>query len=164
MGPMTGATHDPAHRDPLPASAGEPSTAALRYGYAGLLPFVGGAVLVWLVRAELRAHVALALATYGAVIVSFLGGIHWGLAMGPAAGSPGRFGWAMVPPLVAWVGVLMPPSAGLVVMGVMLVVCYLADRRLYLSTGHARWLTLRFRLSAVAALSCFLAAAGVPTA
>jgi hypothetical protein len=34
------------------------------------------------------------------------------------------------------------------------------DRRLYSLHGLARWLTLRFRLSAVAAVSCFLGAAG----
>ena len=66
----------------------------------------------------------------------------------------------MVPSLVAWLAVLMPPSAGLVIHGVMLVVCYLVDRRVYPAQGLERWLTLRFRLSAVAALSCFLGAAG----
>ena len=86
----------------------------------------------------------LGLAAYGATIVSFLGGIHWGV----------------VPTFGAWVGVMMPPSAGLVVPGAMLVACYAVDRRLYPRHGLQRWLTLRFRLSAVAALCCFLAAAG----
>ena len=54
---------------------------ALRLGYAGLLPFVAGAGLVWLVRPEVHPYVALALSGYAAVILSFLGGIHWGLAM-----------------------------------------------------------------------------------
>ena len=54
----------------------------------------------------------------------------------------------------------MPPRAGLVLHGVMLVVCYLVDRRVYPVQGAAHWLTLRFRLSAVAGFCCFLAAAG----
>ena len=54
----------------------------------------------------------------------------------------------------------MPPRAGLVLHGVMLVVCYLVDRRVYPVQGAAHWLTLRFRLSSVAAFCCFLAAAG----
>jgi hypothetical protein len=62
--------------------------------------------------------------------------------------------------LVAWVALVMPPSAGLLVLGAMLIVCYAVDRRLYVAHGLQRWLLLRFRLSAVAALSCFLAAAG----
>ena len=62
--------------------------------------------------------------------------------------------------LLGWVAVMMPPHAGLVLHGVLLVVCYLVDRRVYPVQGAAHWLTLRFRLSSVAALSCFLAAAG----
>jgi len=54
----------------------------------------------------------------------------------------------------------MPPYSGLVVHGVMLVAGYLVDRRFYPQLGVAAWLTPRFRLSAVAALCCFLAAAG----
>ncbi len=48
-------------------------------GYAGLIPFVGMAMLLWLIDADLHPFVALALAGYGAAIVSFLGGIHLGL-------------------------------------------------------------------------------------
>ena len=51
-------------------------------------------------------------------------------------------------------------TAACVAFGVLLVVCYLVDRRVYPVQGAAHWLTLRFRLSSVAALSCFLAAAG----
>jgi len=46
-----------------------------------------------------------------------------------------------------------------VVQGLLLVGCYLVDRRLYPQQGAARWLTLRFRLSAVASLCCFIGAA-----
>jgi hypothetical protein len=55
---------------------------------------------------------------------------------------------------------MMPPSAGLVIHGIMLVACYAVDRRIYPAQGAAHWLVLRFRLSAVAALCCFIAAAG----
>ena len=54
----------------------------------------------------------------------------------------------------------MPAYAGLVVHGVMLIVCYLVDRRVYPAQGAGAWLTLRFRLTAVASLSCFIGAAG----
>ena len=55
---------------------------------------------------------------------------------------------------------MMPASAGLVIDGALLVACYLVDRKVYPVQGIARWLTLRFRLSAIASLSCFLGAAG----
>jgi hypothetical protein len=56
--------------------------------------------------------------------------------------------------------VVMPAYAGLVLQGAMLVACYLVDRRVYPGEGAGAWLTLRFRLTVVGALSCFLAAAG----
>jgi len=52
----------------------------------------------------------------------------------------------------------MPPFAGLAWLGFVLVLSYLADRTLYTRAGLQAWLTLRFRLSAVAALSCFVGA------
>jgi hypothetical protein len=121
---------------------------------------VAGAALVWLVHPEAHPYAVLALATYASVIVSFLGGIHWGVAFRQEQPDPRLLAWGVVPSLVAWVAVVMPPEAGLVVSGVMLAVCYAVDRRLYLAHGLARWLTLRFRLSAVASVSCFLGAAG----
>ncbi len=133
---------------------------ALRLGYAGLLPFVAGAVLVWLVRPEAHPYVALALSGYAAVIVSFLGGIHWGLAMRQPSPPLPWLVWGVVPSLVAWLAVLMPASAGLVVFGLALLACYAVDRRLYPAQGVAHWLSLRFRLSVVAAVCCFVGAAG----
>ena len=134
---------------------------ARRLGAAGLLPFAAGALLVWLVREpEAQGFVAQALSVYAALIVSFLGGIHWGLAFRHAEPPMPLLLWGVVPSLVAWPAVLMPAWSGLVVHGVMLVACYAVDRRLYVAEGVARWLTLRFRLSAVAALCCFIGAAG----
>ncbi len=151
---------------PLPPAdhpALHPTTtaAALWLGHAGLLPFVAGALLVWVGLApEQHAFVAGALSAYAALIASFLGGIHWGFGFRHSAPPASLFVWGVAPSLLAWPALLMPPHAGLVVHGVVLVLCYLVDRRVYPAQGAAHWLTLRFRLSAVAALACFLAAAG----
>lgn len=137
-----------------------PGPTALRLGYAGLLPFVLGAALVWLVRADAHPYVTLMLSCYAAVVLSFLGGVHWGLGMRLPQALPMVFAWGVAPGLAAWVAVVMPPYAGLVVHGVMLVACYLVDRRTYPALGAAPWLTLRFRCTVVASLSCFVGAAG----
>ena len=146
-----------------PAHAELPAVAR-HLGHAGLVPFAAGAALVWLVWPEAHPYTTLALSAYAAMIVSVLGGIHWGIGFRAAeAGEPAPaslFVWGIVPSLVAWLAVMMPPSAGLVIHALMLVVCYLVDRRVYPAHGLQRWLTLRFRLSAVAALSCLLGAAG----
>jgi hypothetical protein len=100
---------------------------AHRLAYAGLLPFVLGCLLIWLVvHPEAHAFISLALSAYAALIISFLGGIQWGLSF--ARGLPLR-------PSLIW-GI----AASLL--------------------GVSDWLTLRFRLTLVASLSCFLAAAG----
>lgn len=130
-------------------------------GYAGLIPLVGLALLIWLVARDLQAWVALALASYAALITSFLGGIHWGIGwsqLARATDAKVHFVWGVVPSLMAWPGLVMPPYAGLAWLGLVLIVCYLVDRRLYAQAGLGAWLTLRFRLSAVAALSCFIGA------
>lgn len=148
----------PAH--PAARPFANPGPVALKIGYAGLLPFLLGALLVWLVRADAHPYATLMLSCYAAVVLSFLGGVHWGLGMRQPDASPTVFWWGVLPGAAAWVGVMMPPYAGLVVHGVMLVACYLVDRRTYPLLGAAAWLTLRFRLTVVASLSCFVGAAG----
>ena len=142
-----------------------PTASALliqRLGNAGLAPFVLLAATVWLVDADLQPWAAMAMAAYAALIVSYLGGIHWGLAWkqpdAPAEQQRAHLWWGVAPSLVAWPGVLMPPHAGLVWLALALVLCYLVDRRLYPNAGVGHWLTLRFRLTAVATLSCLIAA------
>lgn len=136
------------------------SPVAKRLGYLALLPFIVGALLVWFVRPGAQPYVAAALSAYAAVVIALLGGIHWGFGFANADPEPGLFIWGVVPALVAFVAVLMPPYAGLVIHGVMLAACYLVDRNVYPQHGAGRWLVLRFRLSAGASLSCFIGAAG----
>jgi hypothetical protein len=147
-----------------------PSDAALArtLGQAGLIPFVLLAALLWLVDVDLQPWVAIAMAAYAALIIAFLGGIHWGIGWVMARQETGaasashhlrnHFLWGIVPSLLAWPGLLMPAFAGLAWLGFMLIVCYLADRTLYRRIGLEAWLTLRFRLSSIAALSCFIGA------
>jgi len=153
--------------DNLPGS--HPGPLADRLGYAGLAPFVGGVLLIWLLAGKEDTaplvFVIDALAKYAALIISFLGGMTWGLVMraDPAqADSPlaRRTLWMGIAySLAAWVAACMPAHAGLVVHGALLIACYVSDRKAYPALGVAPWLTLRFRLTSVASLCCFLAAA-----
>lgn len=133
-------------------------------GYAGLIPFVVLASLLWLVTPDLHPFVALALATYGAVVMSFLGGIHWGIGLRYAAmqeiGCHRHLVWGAMLAVLAWVCILMPAFAGLPLLGALSIGAYLVDRRSWADAGLAHWLPLRLRLTTVAALSCLLGAAG----
>jgi hypothetical protein len=144
-------------------SPADPRGLAHRLAYAGLIPFVAGCALIWLIGGrdlDQHAFVSLALSAYAGLVISFLGGIHWGLSF--ARGLPGRqpLVWGISASLLGWLGVLMSPYAGLALHGGVLIACYAMDRRIYPQLGAADWLTLRFRLTAVSSLSCFLAAAG----
>jgi hypothetical protein len=134
-----------------------------RLAYAGLLPFIGMAALLWLVDPELHPFVALAMAGYGAAIVSFLGGIHWGIGFKNAARMHNaplfNFVWGVVPSLLAWVAVTMPAYAGLPLLAILLGVCYAVDRKAYVKADLQEWLPLRWHLTLVAALSCLIGAA-----
>ena len=144
----------------MPPAGAQRADWATWLGHAGLLPFAAGAALIWLVRDEVRPYVEHALAAYGALIVSFLGGVHWGVALRQPRPDRRLLAWGVTPSLVAWAVVLMPPSTGLAVLGAALVACYLVDRQLYPAHGLQAWLTLRFRLTAVASSCCFLGVAG----
>jgi hypothetical protein len=126
-------------------------------GYAGLLPFVATAVCSHL--GDPLAAVALqALVAYAATIVSFLGGIHWGLAFLQEAGRTARFLWGVTPSLLAWLACLMPASAGLLLLAAALVAALVVDRRVYPALGLQAWLPMRLHLTAVAVLSCLAGA------
>lgn len=131
--------------------------------YAGLSPFVLLAALLWLVDADLHPFVALAMAGYGASIVSFLGGIHWGIGFRNVARMHNaplfNFGWGVVPSLLAWIAVTMPAYAGLPLLAVILGLCYAVDRKTYPEAGLQEWLPMRKHLTLVAALSCLIGAA-----
>ena len=130
-----------------------------RLGYGGLIPFVVLALLLWIVTPEAHPYVALALSGYAATITSFLGGIHWGIGLRHNA--PQRtfhMVWGVVPSLVSWVAVIMPAYAGLPVFGLILIACYLVDRKTWPEAGLRDWMTMRFRLTLVSTLACLLGA------
>ena len=107
---------------------------------------------------DLQAKIGLALVSYGALIASFLGGIHWGLGMLGQQPVGLRLGWGVAPNLLAWIAVLLSIGPGLLLVAVLLVVCYTVDRRLYVSAGLSSWLGLRLQLTSVAAASCLAGA------
>ena len=122
--------------------------AALWLGALGLVPFAGLAASSHLLGDAWRDAVVLALMAYGAVILSFLGGIHWGLAMagtGPAAnGAPSfrRLILSVLPSLIGWVSLLMPAAFGLPALAVafagMLFLDRVASRRREVPTWYLR--------------------------
>jgi len=117
-------------------------------GPAGLIPFAALAIGIW----AGVPGAGPALAAYGATILAFLGAVHWGLALvAPAAergADWGRLGLGVVPSLIAWVALLLPPQAGLLLLAVIFALLPLADRAAQgASMAPAWWWRLRLPLS-----------------
>jgi len=115
---------------------------AILLGAAGLLPFFAAACLAVASNEPLASQSATALLFYGAVILAFLGGAHWGFALG--GGAPAGMSMAgssmadsamptdashltgerlmigVLPALLGWaallLGILAPADAGLPVL------------------------------------------------
>ena len=109
---------------PLP-----PAAAAL--GYAGLVPFVAGALGVALLDDGLRAFAARALVAYGAVILSFVGAVHWGLLLGRGADArvPARLLAGVLPSVAGWAALLLQPRHGLALLVASFGVFWLYEHR-----------------------------------
>ncbi|WP_306253105.1 DUF3429 domain-containing protein [Parvularcula sp. IMCC14364] len=83
--------------------------------YAGLLPFLGTAFYIWFSPLVFPANYAYALLRwellYGAIILSFMGGIRWGLAMLNNKTiseyvTLNQLTNSVIPPLVGWLAVI----------------------------------------------------------
>lgn len=98
---------------------------AIILGLAGLLPFVLCSLGALSLASDGSTRSLLALVAYGATILAFLGGVHWGLAL-DGSGAPServqraRFGLGVVPSLMGWVAMLVTfiglPTTGLIVL------------------------------------------------
>ena len=129
-------------------------------GFAGLIPFFAGAAWVWVARGTPGgAFAAYALAAYAATIAAFLGGVHWGPALRDGGRDIAALAWGVTPQLVAWLALLLLPTrTALAALAVLLAVCQLVDRRLYVRAGMAQWLPMRLQLTLGAVASCLVAA------
>lgn len=131
-------------------------------GYGALLPFVALAPtsLIDIHHAALWSD---ALFAYGAVILSFVGALHWAFAMIlPGLDEhqrTGRFVWSVVPALLAWPAILLSPllAAPLLIVG--FIAHFWQDTRLARQAELPGWyLPLRLRLTAAACLCLALGA------
>ena len=79
---------------------------------AGVIPFVIATAALFAKESHIRVPAIAALVTYAAVIVSFLGGIEWGLALRDEAGTERTramaLGFSAVPSMAAWAVLWLP--------------------------------------------------------
>lgn len=145
-------------------------------GYAGLIPFLGFAVLTATYNGtDLTAMFGQWNLLYGASIVSFLGAVHWGIILTQSsadqpsylAGRSDRghetfsFIWGVVPSLIGWLIVAFAPADwSLWLMGTLVWVIWWVDRSaLGPLKAFDAYLKLRTHLTIGASIGLFATAA-----
>lgn len=139
-------------------------------GLGGLIPFVTLALGAWLGPVESRAALFASQVQYAASILTFIGALHWGIALAAPAASLDEAGarralvWSVTPSLYCWLAATQPPGRALALLAAGLAVALVVDERLYRTYPVPRWfIGLRRLLTAGACASLlvtWLAAAG----
>ncbi|KAI1407325.1 hypothetical protein F5Y13DRAFT_132040 [Hypoxylon sp. FL1857] len=102
---------------------------------------------------------------YGAIIISFLGAVHWGLEYAEKIPNPARtrfrYGLGVLAPIVAWPTLLMPMDFALTTQFGAFVMLYFADARATVRAWAPSWYGLyRFVLTAVVGAAIFISLIG----
>lgn len=131
-------------------------------GYSGLIPFIIFSFGVW-TGLPMVDNPHLPLLTYAAIILSFMGAIHWGLAMVKEDSlSTTQLGLSVVPALLGWLALLIPPLSGYGLLILSFIGLYLADKYICGKGLLPEWyLLMRFVLTLIVVLSLVAAALSV---
>ena len=124
-------------------------------GYGGALPFLCGAIFANKQITVVGLAPAHLLLSYGAVILSFLGGLHWGrvITSPDANGRPDSTWliWSVFPSLLGWVALLLPLKVGAVVLSLCFLAALQIDQKLFREQIWPAWMRpLRLHLSLIA--------------
>lgn len=146
---------------------------AVWLGLGGLIPFYGCVLAAYMLPHPYNAMGMNLLKPYGAVILSFLGGVHWGLALagfgGPRVTDPmnqppptmtlQRLGWSVVPSIIAWAAFFLTGwQAGFLLLLLAFVGMLYGDlRAVEAGTAPLWYLNLRRNLTWLVALALVLA-------
>ncbi len=144
-----------------------PKRVAAALAYAGTLPFIACALVLLFGNAlglgTYRSFATQAITTYAAVIVSFLGGIQWGVATVTLEQQPqtakSLFLLSIVPSLLAWAMLFLPSGSSRVIVAIFLVgFVWVVDALLHLQQVIPTWFfRLRSIVSAVVLTTLILA-------
>ena len=127
-------------------------TMGMRLGYLGLIPFVFGAVTA-LISQEVVLLAFQAFILYSLAILSFMGGVHWGLALITGTRQSTRLLISVVPVVAAWICLIaLPAPLTLAVLGGGFIAQWFIDRPILAELPIPSWyLEMRPRLAYVVA-------------
>ena len=91
------------------------SKVARTLGYAGLIPFIALTIALFIVDADSAIFVKFAFQSYAAVILTFIGGVHWGLIIKEETFPAYKLILiaSILPSLLGWTSLLLPQQFAL---------------------------------------------------
>ena len=149
---------------------------AILLSILALAPFIGCSLAALSTDAAMAERMLTALIAWGALILAFVGGLHWGLVLRepesgppvppgskPAPGRNTRIGLAVLPLILGWLALLLPLIAATWLALLLLIAAYIAAlvaehhaaRRFVLPSRYL-WLRWGFTVVAVAMLTTVL--------
>ena len=125
-------------------------TTAKTLGYAGLIPFIVFSVGCWIPLPYVT-NAGSILVAYAAVILSFMGAVHWGVAMaGTDQQRSKHFIASVVPALIAWPALLLPQSLALLILLTGFIGLYAYDRSVETTQSLPSWyIPMRTKLTVI---------------
>ena len=131
-------------------------------GYAGALPFIGLSLISFFASEEVANFAKTALHLYGAIILSFLGGLHWG-----RIASQNQYStldkwiliYSILPSLIAWSSYLLASiwRESVWILIITFILTYCIDRRFILDGKWSLFMrSLRLNLTFVSCLCLIL--------
>ncbi|MDD9910085.1 MAG: DUF3429 domain-containing protein [Ahrensia sp.] len=130
---------------------------------AGFIPFGGLlAAALFLSDDGVRGQATFALAAYGAVVLSFLGGIRWGLGLSRDDETTAQqLALSVVPSLAGWCSLLLAQGVGFALLAVAFVAQGVRDNRSGMAGQFPAWFmplrtTLTLMVTAVMVAAAFL--------
>jgi len=135
-------------RKAVPASSSSPSHAQV-LGYLGAIPFIALSTpvtqkfpVISSVTGIPEHDLGKLQISYGATILSFLGGVHWGLAMTtltPMKYTAERYIWSVCPCLAAFPTMILPVQQAAGIQAALLGLVYMTDRSWAKRGGLPSW-------------------------
>lgn len=133
------------------------STLPRLLGYAGLIPFITFAIGCWYPLPYVTQPLEILIA-YGAIILAFMGAIHWGVEMTSSKPPLSSAYWvSIIVALLAWVSLLLDPKSALMILLISFVLLLLFDYAVSETQHFPNWyIPMRIPLTLVV-VACLIA-------
>ena len=128
-------------------------------GYLGLIPFIASSLFIW--SPQYHQFALQSLSIYAAVILTFIGSVHWGIAMQHIGktnkqNSNMQFVFSIIPSLFAWIVILFFETYALIILALGFVTFWWFEKSNYQDVLPAWYSKLRMHLTMIATLSIMI--------